>query len=567
MLRNVLSAFRNFFRGKSRSGEIAPDEIFLDAANLPSLDEQQFEGRFEKPISNKAMFGLVVSFLVVFLVFISRASFLQVIKGSAYRERSENNHLRNIPVFAERGQIVDRNGVTLASGGADRKYIKISGLSHLLGYVGLPSELDLAAENSYSEEPIGKAGIEKIFNKELRGVPGLKVAEVDVKGVLQSENVFRPPVDSKNVTLSVDSLIQNKLFETIKSLAKERGFTGGAGVIMDVYTGEVLAMASYPEYDSNVMTLGDDNDLINQYIRDPGKPFLNRAISGLYTPGSIVKPIMAIAALTEKVITPEKKILSTGSISIVNPYDKTQKTVFNDWKAHGWVDMRQAIAVSSNIYFYEVGGGYENQKGIGIAKIEQYANMFGLGEKTGIEIEGEGVGLVPSPAWKLENFKGEPWRIGDTYHTSIGQYGFQVTALQMARAIGGIATGRLVQPTILKRDLPIPISVRDIVADESSLKVVREGMRMAVNTGSAGGLNIAQVAVAAKTGTAELGISKANVNSWVEGFFPYEHPRYSFSVVMESGKRANTIGGVYVMRQLLDWMSLYSSSYLTSGLR
>ena len=156
-----------------------------------------------------------------------------------------------------------------------------------------------------------------------------------------------------------------------------------------------------------------------------------------------------MGALTEGVIDPYKKILSTGSISIPNPYFPDQKTVFKDWKAHGWTDMREAIAVSSDVYFYEIGGGFESQKGLGIVNIEKYAQLFGIGQKTGIDLPDEKGGIIPGPEWKIKNFKGEPWRIGDTYNTVIGQYGFQVTPLEMVRAISAIANyGTLVTPAL-----------------------------------------------------------------------------------------------------------------------
>ena len=162
--------------------------------------------------------------------------------------------------------------------------------------------------------------------------------------------------------------------------------------------------------------------MINGYINNKNKPFINRAISGLYAPGSVVKPFVALAALSEGIISPEKKIFSAGQISIPNPFFPDKKTIFKDWKAHGWVDMRQALAVSSDVYFYEIGGGFEDVKGLGINKIYEYAKKFGLGEKTGIDLLGEAEGTVPSPAVKEKNNPADPlWRVGDTYISAIGQ--------------------------------------------------------------------------------------------------------------------------------------------------
>ncbi len=555
----------NIFRRNKKGGEMDLDEIFLDSINLPDFDDQQFEGRIEKPISKRAIFGLSFSFVVILSLFTWQIGHLQIARGEAFAQRASSNSLKHIPVFPARGIILDRNGVELASNAPTRTYIEKPGFAHVLGYVGKPSEVDLKSQEAvHTEELVGKAGVEESFNDRLRGVSGLKIAEVDVHGVVQSENVYRPPVPGEPLALSIDSVLQEKLYGYIKSVADERGFSGGAGVVMDVRTGEVVAMTSYPEYSPQVMSDGTDKATIRGYLSDSiKKPFLNRAISGIYTPGSILKPIIAAAALAEKIISPEKSILSTGSISIQNPYDRTQKTVFKDWKAHGWVNMRRALAVSSDVYFYAVGGGYEDQKGIGILNIDKYSRMFGLGSKTGIEFSGEGVGVIPNPEWKAANFDGEPWRIGNTYHSSIGQYGFGVTPLQMVRSVAAVAmSGAMPVPTILKLKDGEKPKIEKIEIDAKDFQIVREGMRQAVTAGTAAGLSIPQVQIAGKTGTAELGASKQRVNSWVEGFFPYENPKYAFVVLMENGSVKNTVGGVYVMRQFMDWVSLYADEYV-----
>jgi penicillin-binding protein 2 len=275
-----------------------------------------------------------------------------------------------------------------------------------------------------------------------------------------------------------------------------------------------------------------------------------------------MKPYVAIGALSENIIDPKKQILSTGSISVPNPYDKTKKTVFNDWKAHGWVDMKRAIAVSSNVYFFEVGGGFENQKGLGITNIEKYLRLFGFGSATGINIGDEETGTIPNPAWKAEYFDGEEWRVGDTYNTAIGQYGMQVTPIQVVRAVTALANnGTLLKPTIFND--PNDTFSEKLPLKEDYFEIIREGMREGVaGGGTAQALNIPEVNVAAKTGTAELGSEKRSVNSWVTGFFPYENPRYAFIVQMESGPRANLTGATFVMRSLFEWMALNTPEYI-----
>ena len=229
---------------------------------------------------------------------------------------------------------------------------------------------------------------------------------------------------------------------------------------------------------------------------------------------------------------------------------------------NGWTNMMEAIAVSSDVYFYEVGGGFENQKGLGIANIEKYSKLFGFADKTGIDLPDEKGGTIPSPEWKLANFKGDPWRIGDTYHTAIGQYGFQVTPMEMVRAVGSIANnGKLMTPHLILNDVEKENQVSLVNLDKEYFDTVHQGMRFAVTMGTAASLNVPYVNIAAKTGTAQLGIAKNKVNSWVIGFFPYDNPKYAFAIMMESGPNTNTVGAPSVMRQLIDWMSINTPEY------
>lgn len=555
---------------RKRRVEIDPDEIFIDSENLPAFDVHQFEGRIEKPISVTTILALAGAFALLLLVLAGKAWALQVKNGEEYAAMSEDNRVRRTIIFSERGAILDRNGARLAWNAVNeenpdfsaREYVKDSGFSHLLGYLKYPAKDRQGFY--YRADYEGIAGVEKVYDEAIRGTHGLKIVEVDALGKVDSESTIRPAQDGKNLTLSIDAALQHKLHEAIKGLAGRVGFTGGTGAIMDVRTGEVLAITSYPEYSSQVMTDGDDGALITEYLTSKEKPFLNRFISGLYTPGSIVKPYVAIGALEEGIVSPAKSFVSTGSISIRNPYDPTRSTKFSDWKAHGEVDMRRAIAVSSNVYFYIVGGGFEGQEGLGISRLNKYFSLFGLGKDQEEGFFDGPAGTVPSPEWKERVFPGDPWRIGDTYFTSIGQYGFQVSPLQMLKAVGAIANGgTLLHPTILKRADGEAATGDKVPVAESSLQVAREGMRQGALTGTASALNVPYVQVAAKTGTAELGVTKAYVNSWVTGFFPYENPRYAFVVMMEQGPRANLYGSSGVMREVLDWMHATSSPYLS----
>ena len=577
--------FRKFTKNKKKNTFVEPDEIFLDSKNLQNFDRQQFEGRIEKPIPRKTINLLGTSFLLIIILFGIRLVYLQVGNGDNYRKRSENNILEKVIIFTERGIIYDRNKKELAwnkktEGGADlvvgaplgapttkldssilytRVYTS-PGFSHILGYVSYPTKDN--AGNYWQTEFKGIDGLEKEYNDKIKGENGSKIIETDAKGVIHSENIINAPKQGSDLITSIDSRIQKQLFALIKNSSQDNGFIGGGAVIMDVQNGEIITSTSFPEYDSEILSLGKDTKKINDYMNDKRKIFLDKTISGLYTPGSIVKPFLSLGALAEGVIDPYKKILSTGSISIQNPYFEDQKTVFKDWRVNGWTDMAQALAVSSDIYFYEIGGGYEDQKGLGIANIEKYAKLFGFKDKTGVDLPDETEGTIPSPEWKMKNFKGDIWRIGDTYNTAIGQYGFQVTPIEVARAVSAIANnGKLLTPHFILGDMQKENLFSTVNFKKEYFDVVHNGMRQAVTYGTASALNVPYVEVAAKTGTAQLGVKKNKVNSWVVGFFPYKNPKYAFTIMMEAGPSANNVNASSVMRQLLDWMSINTPEY------
>jgi len=445
---------------------------------------------------------------------------------------------------------------------AGRLYAPFEGLAHVTGFVKYP--LTDKAGNYYEEYYRGRDGIERAYNHLLQGENGIKLKETDVMGTVTSESVVQKPKDGMPVTLSIDAKVNEILFKSIKNLATERGFVGGAGVIIDTETGEIIALTSYPEYNSGILTEGTDTESINRMLQSSAKPFLNRAIGGLYTPGSVLKPIVALAALHEGIISPEKEILSTGAITVPNPYDPSKPSIFKDWKAHGWTDMREAIAVSSDTYFYSIGGGFEGQKGLGITLLDEYFRQFSITDKTDIELSGEVEGVIPTPEWKKEKFDGEIWRLGDTYITSIGQYGTQVTPLAMARAIAAVANkGKILKPSLLKGGFASPVE-RVLEFNPEDWTVVHAGMRDSVTYGTSVGLNVPYVEAAAKTGTAELGTGKLYVHSWSVGFFPFQNPKYAWAVVMEKGPSTNTLGATSVMRQVFDWISLNSPEYFGS---
>lgn len=542
------------------SGDITPGDIFLDSSNLPGLAVEQFEGRIERPVSPIAVWMVGAAFSIVAIGFAWQTFNLEIVRGTHFAAIAEENRLAHSLLFAERGVIYDRTGKELAWNErseelpyALRRYADLPGLSHTLGFVRYPR-----ADNAgiwWRTDLSGVSGAELIFDDLLGGVNGTEMAEVDAHGMITRRMLIEPPRDGKNVTLSIDAEMQSKLYDTLLRHVEQQGFQGGAAVIMDVRTGEINALVSIPEYSSQAMTDGD-HDTVEHYANNPRKPFLNRAIGGAYTPGSIVKPIFASGALQERIIDPLKAIFSPGYITIPNPYNPDKPTIIKDWRAHGWTTMREAISVSSDVYFFAVGGGYEDQEGLGIARLDKYARAFGLGKETGIDLVGEVSGVIPTPDWKREVFgEAEPWRLGDTYNTAIGQYGFQVTPIQMARAIAAVANGgSLPTPHIIASSTPVltPTGVSD-----DYLTVVREGMRLAVTSsvGTARALNIFGFPIAGKTGTAEVGTHKQYMNSWTVGFWPVDKPHYAFAVVLERAPVGTPSGASPAMRPFFEWLA------------
>ncbi len=562
---------------RANDHEIAPDEIFLDSSNLPGRDDLQVEARVVRSLGSRSIVGIGVVFAIVTIIFSARSFELGIVHGAEYAEISRENRLDHSIIFAARGVIYDRTSREIAWNTAPasstpgsfalRKYIDMPGLSLLLGFVKYPK----ADDEGYwwREETIGVSGVEGVFDEALRGKNGSIMVETDALGNKERQGIVLPTQNGSDIRLSIDAEVQSKLFSLLSTHAVRQGFIGGAAAIMDVRTGELLALTSFPEYDNHAFTDGDVSTVSKTSI-DPATPLLNRAVSGLYAPGSIVKPIFAVAALNEGIIDPEKKILSTGAITIPNRYDPKNPSVYRDWTVHGLVNMREAIAVSSDEYFYQIGGGYGSQKGLGIERLEKYARRFGLGVPTGIELIGEEEGLIPTPEWKATAFEDDdPWNIGNTYHTAIGQYGFQITPLQAVLFTAAIANGgKLLRPSILIRSpyLSDVVDYADVGIPDAYIQIVREGMRLAVTSDRSDAtvkvLNIEGFPIAAKTGTAQIGAKNQWMNSWNIGYWPAENPKYAYAVVLEKARAGTLSGAAPALRPFFEWLIANKPEYL-----
>ncbi|TSC93891.1 MAG: penicillin-binding protein 2 [Parcubacteria group bacterium Licking1014_1] len=445
-----------------------------------------------------------------------------------------------------------------------RDYVFSKSFSHVLGYTGKISKNELENYENYAvNDYIGKTGIEAFYEEFLRGKPGAIEEIKSAIGIEKGEKTLSQIELGKNLVLNIDSGFQEKLYSALEDGIKKVGAKRGAAVAMDPSNGAVLAMVSYPSYDNNLFSKGILQKDFDKIQNDISKPLFDRAIAAQYSIGSTIKPFIALAALQEEIISPVKQINDKGYIEVRSKYDPSIVYKFSGIKPHGLVDMRKAIAVSSNIYFYTVGGGYEDQQGLGPTRIKKYLELFGWSEKTGIDIPGEFSGFVPSPEWKKQKKK-EPWWDGDTYNLSIGQSDLQITPLQVAMAYSAIANGgTLYKPQIAQKIIDIstgspeiikefkPEIIRKNFIDPENLQIVRQGMRDGVLYGSSVSLNGLPVKVASKTGTVEIP-DPDRYNAWISAFAPYENPEIVLVITIESveGIRAAVLP---IARDVLNW--------------
>lgn len=559
--------------------QVEVEEVLLDASNISDFNLARMEGKRELPLTKKNIRSVWIVFSIIAGVFLFQVINLQIVDGDKFRAIADNNKVDEALIIAERGVVYDRRGEMMIWNEVDntgeydfpiRAYTDRLGLGQVLGYVSYPKKDNRGY--FFRTDYLGRSGVELAFDEILKGANGKKIVEVDALGDVISEYALESPKDGGELNLSIDAELSEAMYNIISTSSISAGFRSGAGAIMDVNTGELLALTSFPSFDPEVMADGDDTDLIQQYNEDDRLPFLNKVIGGAYTPGSIVKPFVAYKALEEGIISPDKVIYSDGSITIPNPYNPSNPSQFNDWRAHGQMTMREAIAFSSNVYFYIIGGGLPDiavpqaglssaQAGLGITKMAENYRRFGMGSLTGINLAQEQVGVVPDPAWKQEVFN-DDWRLGDTYFTAIGQFGFLTTPIQMLRAYSALANGGyLLKPHVEKGVTTEKININ---IDASKMKVIHEGMRKTVvmSGGTARPLERQDVAIAAKSGTAEVGAGNAYVNSWAAGFWPYEEPKYAFILMMDHAPRSNALGAARIMGQVVEWMSVNRPEYL-----
>lgn len=460
------------------------------------------------------------------------------------------------------------SGVSLETNTA-RLYLDGGSLGSLLGYTGRISAEEYAARPTglYQQtDYIGKNGIERQYETELRGRNGSEQTEVDVQQRPVKILASKPSVAGNNLTLTIDKELQAQLVASIQQQLTASGSGRGAGVVLNPKTGEILAMASLPGYDNNLFATGISAKDYTGLVNNPNQPLFNKAFQGAYPVGSIIKPLVATGALAERVVTTGTTIEDKGSLQIPNAYDPSIIYTYRSYEAGGLgrVNLSRAIALSSNVFFYTVGGGYGPIKGLGVSKLNAWYQKFGLGQTTGIDLPAEASGLVPSPESK-KKATNEAWTVGDTYNTSVGQGGLQASPLQMAAATAAVANGgTLYKPYLVSKvshedgttiKTIQPSVTRKSIASPEVIGVVRNAMREVVTSGTAC-CKIEQevpVKVAGKTGTAETDpTNNKKPHAWFTSFAPFDDPRVVTVILIEnSGEGAEYAAPA--TRELLKW--------------
>lgn len=454
--------------------------------------------------------------------------------------------------------------------GSTRHYPYDKMFAHIVGYVGAVSEKDLQNLEydpllELPEFRIGKSGIEKYYDQALRGSAGLSRVEVNAYGRVIRELTRQEGVAGNDAVLTIDVELQDF---AVRRMGKE----SAAAVVMDIHTGDILAMVSVPSFDPNAFAGGISSAEWKELIENPMRPLGNKAISGQYPPGSTFKMVVALAALEEGVTTPGQRVFCSG-------HTELGKHRFHCWRrgGHGWMDMEEAIAQSCDVYFYEIA------RKVGVDKIAEMAQRFGLGEMLDIDILGERKGLVPTRAWK-QAVQGTSWQVGETYNTGIGQGYVLSTPLQLAVMTARLANGgKKVKPRLVRsvagegadgatKPPENPTEMPDLGVSPRSLRVVLEGMNKVMNgprgTARAARIEVEGWEMAGKTGTAQVrritrkerveGVRKSDEKPWEErdhalfvGYAPYDDPRYAVSVIVEHGGSGSTVAAP-IARDLLQ---------------
>lgn len=525
-------------------------------------------------LNPSSLFILRVAVFCALFISLARLFMLTVVNGEKYRSLAEENRVRLVTIEAARGKIFDRNGKLMADsltnyflkkgenvlsisyeqaqdleksglahedfeGGlgkifrsVTREYLLGSAAAHILGYT-----------TGVGEEGAGRLGIEASYDNFLKGQAGKKLIEVDANERKVSILGSIDPEAGRDLTLTIDATLQKIVYEVLKKHAERVG-SGGTVILQNPSSGEVLALVSYPSFDPTD---------ISRFLESSNQPFFNRAVSGIYPPGSIFKIISALSALESGKITGETEIEDVGEFELGGV--RFSNWYYNQYGGRdGILKVDRAIARSNDIYFYRI------SEKVGLDGLRKMAIKFGFGQKSGIDLPEESLGLVPDEVWKKSTL-GAPWYLGDTLHFSIGQGFMLVTPIQINSMTSYMASGKLTRPYLVSKIGSPPAGrgefeigskiIGEKLVSEENYKLVREGMRKACQTGGTGWPFFdAAYSVGCKTGTAEK--SLGNPHAWFTAFVPFDDPKISITVIIEEGGEGSGVAGP-VAKEILDW--------------
>lgn len=545
---------------------------------LPETSPEDNEALMEKSFWRLTIMAslAIVAFFVIFL----RLFHLQIFMGEENRQLAEGNRIQIKLIHAPRGIIFDRNGQILAqnepgfrlrqkvdtkvqtkyltreealkmeisqgSGFSNleidniRKYPKGVETAHILGYVGEISEEELKKtqlKNYHPGDKIGRSGIEGAYERVLKGQDGGEVIEVDAEGLPLRALRTTDPVPGQNLHLTIDANLQEVVFNSLKQATTKSRSCCAAALVSDPRTGEILSLVSLPSFDP---------ENVENFLNEPSSPMLNRAIAGLYPPGSIFKIASALAGLTSGKIKPTTSFEDTGVIYL-GPYSFANWYFTQYGKVEGVVDLVKALKRSNDTYFYRLA------QIVGEKALAEVAKMVGLGKHSGIDIPGEEAGLVPDNEWKVKNL-GEIWFPGDTLHLAIGQGFLNVTPLQINNLISLVAAeGSQYTPHLMKKIADKVSTSGKNVFKEEDLKVVKRGlMEVTREGGTAWPFFNFPIESGGKTGTAEFGDPKGRTHAWYSAFAPSNDPKIAVTVLIEGGGEGSSVASP-VVKEIMRW--------------
>jgi len=506
-------------------------ELLIDYKKKKSVN-------LETPLNKKRVLLLYILIFTCLILIFLRCGYLQIVKGAHFQKMAQQNTIRTQKISAPRGLIYDKNRILLAQNrpfffvdnqiipleealqkqeqGKNveqktlRYYPYAKATSHLIGYT--------------DNENIGRTDLELFYNDVLTGTPGQERLQVSADGQIIKQKQRQEPIIGQSLILNIDLDLQKFIYENLPEGKK------ASVIVLNPQNGAILALVSAPSFDPNLFTTGIAKNKYEELINNPDKPLFNRPISGRYAPGSVIKPLIALAGLEEDVIDPEEQIETSGQLRIQDKYNPDRVYIFPDWKDHGQVDLFKAIAQSCNVYFYKLG------EKLGFNNTARYLKKFGLEDKTNIDLPGEAVGFVPIKGW-----------LGDLYHISIGQGDLIVTPMQVASYTMMIANGgTMYQPQIVDKiidnqgnELDIKPSInKNNIADQENIDLINKAMSCFTDYSLGYPLRDLPIKIAGKTGTAQYGPKPKNkeeekYHSWFTSFY---QDKLVVTVLIEQGE-------------------------------